>query len=81
MARLGTLVAPVLAVGRRPWLWPALLRFVPPRWWARWPPLPVPSRSYLRFRIETMYGADGQLDASDLVHYLEWCRRMGDAAS
>jgi hypothetical protein len=64
------------AVVRRPDLWPALLRLVPPGWWRRWPPRPVPSRDYLRFRTETMYGREGRLDPVDLVRYLEWCRAM-----
>ena len=65
-----------LAVLRRPDLWPAALRLVPPGWWRRWPPLPVPPRGYRRFRTETMYGADGWLEPDDLVLYLEWCRAM-----
>lgn len=69
----GSLVAAVL---RRPSLWPAALRMVPPRWWWRWPPLPVPSADYFRFRMETMYGSGGRLDPEELVRYLEWCRRL-----
>ena len=65
-----------LALVRRPRLWPAALRLVPPRWWRRWPPIPLPPAGYRRFRTETMYGQDGRLDAEDLIRYLEWCRRM-----
>lgn len=68
------------ALIRRPALWPAALKLVPPRWWRRWPPLPVPSPEYLRFRMETMYGNDGRLDPEELIRYLEWCRRMGRSA-
>lgn len=68
------------AVLRRPALWPAALRMVPPRWWRRWPPLPIPSGDYVRFRMETMYGSDGRLDPEELVRYLEWCRRMARPA-
>ena len=64
------------ALIRRPWLWPAALAFVPHRWWRRWPPLPVPSREYMRFRMETMYGSDGRLEADDLISDLEWVRAM-----
>jgi hypothetical protein len=64
------------AVLRRPQLWPAALALVPPRWWRRWPPWPLPSRSYLRFRMETMYGDGGRLEPADLVRYLEWVRTM-----
>jgi hypothetical protein len=65
------------AVAVRPRLWRAAIRLVPPRWWSRWPCLPLPSDEYLRFRMETMYGAGGGFRADDVVEYLEWCRRMG----
>lgn len=65
-----------LAVLRRPDLWPAAYRLVPPGWWRRWPPVPVPPQGYRRFRAETMYGQGGRVGADDLVVYLEWCRAM-----
>ena len=70
------------ALLRRPALWPAALRLVPPRWWRRWPPLPVLPADYLGFRMETMYGSGGSgtLDGEELVRYLEWCRMMGRRA-
>ena len=68
------------ALLRRPRLWPAALRLVPPKWWRHWPPLPLPPAGYRRFRVETMYGREGKLEADDLVRYLEWCRRMGGRA-
>ena len=64
------------ALMKRPDLWPSALALVPRRWWRRWPPLPLPPADYRRFRTETMYGAGGELDAADLVRYLEWCRAM-----
>ena len=67
---------PVLALLRRPDLWPAAARLVPPGWWRRWPPLPVPPPGYRRFRTETMYGPGGRLEPADLIQYLEWCRAM-----
>lgn len=70
---LGSLAGALL---HRPSLWPAAIRMVPPRWWRHWPPLPVPPGEYLRFRLETMYGSGGRLDAEELIRYLEWCRRM-----
>jgi hypothetical protein len=70
------MISLVAAVARRPDLWPAAVALVPSRWWRRWPPLPVPSRSYMRFRMETMYGHDGHIDGEDLVRYLEWVRTM-----
>jgi hypothetical protein len=68
--------APVLA---RPWLWPTavrqLVRVARPGWWQRAPFLPVPEPNYVRFRLETAYGRDGEPRGEDLVSYLEWCRR------
>lgn len=63
-------------VAIRPRLWRSALRLVPPGWWRRWPPLPLPPSSYLRFRLETMYGDKPCFVATDVVEYLEWCRRM-----
>lgn len=65
------------AVVRRPDLWAVALRFVPPRWWLRRPPSPLPPAGYRQFRMETMYGAGGALGGEDLIAYLEWCRRLG----
>ena len=70
------MTAAVLALLRRPDLWPAAVRLVPPGWWRRWPPVPVPPGPYRRFRPETRYGASGQLGSEDLIVYLEWCRAM-----
>ncbi|MGH9057017.1 MAG: hypothetical protein ACRDYY_14320 [Acidimicrobiales bacterium] len=76
-SQIRTTAAAVAALARRPDLWRPALRLVPGRWWRRWPPLPAPPVGYRRFRFETMYGDAGAgLDASDLVAYLEWCRRM-----
>jgi hypothetical protein len=62
---------------RRPQLWVTAVRqahrLAPGRWWRRPPFLPVPDREYLRFRLETQYGADGVPAPADLVTYLEWC--------
>jgi glucokinase len=84
VSRLGStgplIGAAAVALVRRPDLWPAALRLAPPKWWRRWPPLPIPPADYLRFRIETMYGSAGELDGHDLVRYLEWCRRVGHPA-
>jgi hypothetical protein len=69
------------AVARRPQLWATALAelqaMARPRWWAKWPPLPLPSPAYLRFRLEAMYGPPGaKVSAAELVGYLEWCRWM-----
>ncbi len=60
----------------RPDLWPATLELVPAWWWRHWPPRPWPTADYIRFRTETMYGPGGELQAADLIRYLEWCRAM-----
>ena len=51
-------------------------RLARPRWWRRPPFLPLPDPDYLRFRLETQYGAAGRPEPDDLVAYLEWCRDM-----
>jgi hypothetical protein len=67
------------AVLVRPRLWSTALRqwfrSVPRRWWRLPPHLPVPPRAYVAFRMQTAYGPDGHARASDIVEYLEWCRR------
>lgn len=81
-----------VAVARRPSLWRVAIRqwsrTVPTRWWRRWPPLPVPTAEYIRFRLLTQYGGGagpsglagtGSAEtrrapsADDVVHYLAWC--------
>lgn len=69
------------AVMSRPDLWVTALRQVarlaPARWWRRWPPLPLPDRAYLRFRMETAYGdPEAEPAPADVVTYLAWCRRQ-----
>jgi hypothetical protein len=72
----------LIAVVARPALWGTgasqLFTLARPRWWARWPPLPVPDEDYLRFRLITMYGGRGDRapEPAELVDYLKWCRRM-----
>lgn len=73
-------IAAVLAVLRRPALWPTAVRQVlimaTPGWWRRPPLLPLPASDYLRFRLETAYGGHriGLLRSQDVVAYLKWCR-------
>lgn len=73
-------VSVVLALARRPDLWPAALiaavRLATPGWWRRVPFLPMPSADYLRFRLVTAYGGDGShpAEGADLIAYLEWSR-------
>ena len=68
------------AVAARPSLWVTALRqgarLAPRRWWARPPFLPLPARSYLRFRMLTHYGdPQHRAEPADLVRYLRWCRQ------
>ncbi len=68
------------AVLARPGLWATALRqgrrLAAPGWWRRRPFLPAPDPDYLRFRLETQYGAGGGFEAADLVAYLDWCKAM-----
>jgi hypothetical protein len=46
-------------------------------WHRRFPFLPVPPASYLRWRMDTAYGdPDASPPEGDTVRYLEWARRM-----
>ncbi len=75
-------VAAVAAVARHPSLWATAVRqalvLAEPGWWRRRPFLPLPSPDYMRFRLQTAYGGDGDRAPapSDLVTYLRWCRAM-----
>lgn len=73
------IVGIVGAVARRPSLWPTAVRqgarLVPTRWWRRPPFLPVPTRSYLEFRLLTQYGdISHRTEPDDVLNYLRWCR-------
>ncbi|MDA2954298.1 MAG: hypothetical protein O3B17_00520 [Actinomycetota bacterium] len=69
----------VVAVLRRPSLWATALtqafRLIPRRWWARSPFLPVPTRDYIRFRVQTQYGDQGHVvEVADVLSYLNWLK-------
>jgi hypothetical protein len=72
----------VVAILLRPWLWTValrqMLRLAEPRWWRRFPPLPLPPPAYVHFRLVTAYGGDGSASPAelsrDVVAYLDWCR-------
>lgn len=78
--RLRWWLAPALAVALRPELWVAALvqlsRLAVPGWWRRPPFLPLPSKPYLRFRLETAYGDQRPPDPSDVITYLHWCKTL-----
>jgi hypothetical protein len=81
-ARRGAVRAFFLAVVARPWLWPVaaaeILRLASPRWWVRWPPVPLPTSSLWRFRMETAYGGMGDSlpSTEDVRSFLEWCAQQ-----
>ena len=85
--RVRRLFAAAGAVAVRPRLWRTgvaqCLRLAPSGWWRRPPFLPLPDRSYLHFRLVTMYGGDGDapIAPDDLVAYLDWCRRWPAASA
>ena len=55
----------------------AVLGFVPRQWWRRPPFLPLPDRSWVRFRMETAYGSpDARPPRGDLVAFLRWAADM-----
>jgi hypothetical protein len=70
------------AVVRHPSLWGTGIRqalvLAAPGWWRQRPFLPLPSPEYLRFRLQTAYGGEGDRapDPDDLVTYLRWCREQ-----
>ena len=81
----GWMARAALTVLRHPALWATgvgqLVRLAAPGWWRRWPPLPIPDRDYLRFRLQTQYGdPDREPEPADVVTYLEWCRGYGRVA-
>ena len=74
---------------RRPWLIPAMLAtawaFRANRWYRRPPFLPLPSKAYMKWRMETAYGeGDIAVPSGDLARYLRWGsdmrRRMKESA-
>lgn len=69
------------AAVRRPSLIPAILGTAwafRPNGWFRTPPfLPVPPRSYMRWRLETAFGDPNATPAFDeLERYIRWSREM-----
>lgn len=66
---------------RRPTLVPHLLgtawAFRKRGWWRTLPFLPLPSRSYVRWRMETAYGDPEAIPTDDeMDRYLRWASRM-----
>ena len=70
----------------RPRLWWTALHemrvTIAPNWWTTWPPIPRPPAGWMRFRMETAYGAaNARPDPEDLLAWLEWCRTNRSAAA
>ena len=66
---------------RRPRMIPYLIRaawaFRARGWYRRPPFLPLPPRSYLRWRLETAYGdPDAEPPVDEFERYLVWSARM-----
>jgi len=76
------MLAALTVLARHPRLWPTGVRqalvLAAPGWWRRPPFLPLPAPDYLRFRMQTAYGGDGDRAPApdDLVTYLRWCRAL-----
>lgn len=65
------------ALIRRPRLWIEAIRtwlaFTPSRWWAIPPHLPVPRRSYWKWRMTTAYGSpDAEPHPEEVIEFLQW---------
>jgi len=42
----------------------------------------VPAGDYMRFRLQTQYGApDHRIEAPDVLNYLQWCKLHRSLAS
>lgn len=62
---------------RRPWLAPALVgmawAFRARKWWRRPPFLPLPPRSYMRWRMDTAYGdPDAVPPQAEYERFVRW---------
>ncbi len=76
------MLRPYLLVAlRRPRLWPALLSaawaFRPKDWYRKAPFLPLPSKAYMRWRLETAYGEpDAVPPADEIARFVTWSADM-----
>lgn len=76
----------ILAVVVRPSLWMTALgaatALAPDGWWRRYPFLPLPDPTTLRWRLTTAYGSpERSIDPDDLIAYLQWRRRQRPTGS
>ncbi|MXW17838.1 MAG: hypothetical protein F4139_15665 [Gemmatimonadetes bacterium] len=71
----------LLVALRRPRLWPALLSgawaFRSKDWYRKAPFLPLPSKAYMRWRLETAYGEpDAVPPADEIARFVTWSAEM-----
>ena len=83
----GVVLRVVGAVVLRPGVWSPALRVVARTartgWWRRPPFLPLPTRDYIAFRMETQYGSAGgdrprvmsRTVVDDVLKYLRWVKQ------
>jgi len=46
-------------------------------WWRRFPPLPLPDREYLDWRLHTAYGEEREVPpVEDIIRFARWRRRI-----
>ena len=80
---VGWFVGVAAAVLKRPSLWVeagrVVFRFARRGWWRSWPPLPVPPREYLAFRIQTNSG--GVADSGDATVSPQAAPQPGDVVA
>jgi hypothetical protein len=51
--------------------------FLPRRWWRRWPPLPLPDKAWMAFRMETAFGdPKARPSGEDTLAWLDWCAKQ-----
>ena len=83
---MGSLYAGLVKLAiQRPWLIPVMLRtawaFRANRWYRRPPFLPLPSKAYMKWRMETAYGVGITVfTLEELERYLRWGSDMRRSA-
>lgn len=69
------LLSPPLAIALLAALWAFRRR----GWWRRFPFLPLPDRTYLRWRMYTAYGDETTVPpARDVIRFVRWRRELLD---
>lgn len=64
------MIKTLIAIFIRPWLWRSAFRFIPNLTYLS------QSRSYIRFRMEEMYGdPNHEIIPKETIRFLYWCRK------